>query len=258
MIILLSPSKGQDFDTPASTKKYSTPEFLDDSILLVKELQKYNIGELQKLMSISENIAKLNTSRYKSFKTPFTHANAKQAIFAFKGDVYGGIDIDIFEANDLTYAQKHLRILSGLYGCLRPLDLIQPYRLEMKTRLENRRGSNLYQFWGEVITEQLNRDLAKHKTPVLVNLASGEYFKSVKPKMIDGKLLTINFKETKNGKTRVIATFAKRARGMMADFILRNRIDTTAYIKKFSKEGYQFSRGDSDEAQFTFIRPQPE
>ena len=257
MIITLSPSKGQDFETPAGTKKHSTPVALKDSQLLIKELRKIKPAALQDLMSVSENIAKLNVDRYKKFKTPFTSANAKQAIFAFKGDVYSGIELDSFTADDLAYAQKHLRILSGLYGCLRPLDLIQPYRLEMKTRLANPRGDNLYQFWGESITDSLNRELAKQDHAVLVNLASNEYFKSVKPKLLKGRLLTINFKETKNGKTRIVAIFAKRARGMMADYILRNRIEDPEDLKKFRLGGYRYSKADSDENQWTFVRPQP-
>lgn len=258
MIITLSPSKGQDFEAPAKTKKHSMPAALKDTQLLIKELRKIKPAELQTLMSVSENIAKLNVDRYKKFKTPFTSSNAKQAIFAFKGDVYTGIDLESFNAADITYAQNHLRILSGLYGCLRPLDLIQPYRLEMKTKLGNPRGDNLYQFWGESITDALNKELAKQKEAVLVNLASNEYFKSVKPKLLKGRLLNINFKETKNGKTRIVAIFAKRARGMMADFILRNRIEKSEDIKKFKLGGYRFSKTESDDSQWTFTRPQPE
>ena len=257
MIITLSPSKGQDFEAPAKTKKHTVPASLDDSQLLIKELRKVKSDELQAMMSISENIAKLNVARVKNFKTPFTTSNAKQAIFAFKGDVYSGIDTEKFSAADLDYAQKHLRILSGLYGCLRPLDLIQPYRLEMKTKLKNPRGDNLYQFWGEIITERLNKELAKQQEAVLVNLASNEYFKSVKPRLLQGRLLNINFKETKDGKTRVVAIFAKRARGMMTNYILRNRIEKPEDLKKFKEGGYQFSKAESDDKQWTFTRPQP-
>ena len=257
MLITLSPSKGQDFETPAPTRKHSKPVALKDSEILIKELRKIKQKELQSLMTISENIAELNVDRFKAFKTPFTTKNAKQAIYAFKGDVYSGIDVDNFDDDDLAYAQDHLRILSGLYGCLRPLDLIQPYRLEMKTRLHNPRGDNLYQFWGESITEKLNKELEKQEDPTLVNLASNEYFKSVKPKMLKGKLLNINFKDTKDGKTRVVALFAKRARGMMADYIIRNRIEKPADLKKFKEGGYKFSRALSDDTQWTFERPQP-
>ena len=257
MIITLSPSKGQDFETPGPIKKHSKPADLKDSELLIKELKKIKTIDLQALMDVSNNIAKLNAERYKTFKTPFTVKNAKQAIFAFKGDVYSGIDTDAFTADDFDYAQNHLRILSGLYGCLRPLDLIQPYRLEMKTRLDNPRGETLYQFWGDSITESLNKALKKQQQPVLVNLASNEYFKSVKPKLLEGRLLNINFKETKQGKTRVVAIFAKRARGMMADYIIRNRVESPAGMKKFNKGGYRFSKELSDDKQWTFERPQP-
>ncbi len=257
MLITLSPSKGQDFETPALSKTYSKPQALKDSELLIKELRKIRRQDIQQLMSVSENIAKLNTDRYKSFKTPFTPKNAKQAIFAFKGDVYSGIDIEEYSEADLDYAQDHLRILSGLYGCLRPLDLIQPYRLEMKTKLHNVRGENLYQFWGDRITGELNKALEKQKQPVLVNLASNEYFKSVRPKQLKGRLLNINFKETRDGKTRVVAIFAKRARGMMTDYILRNRIEKPEDIKKFRQGGYRFRKELSDDKQWTFERSQP-
>ncbi len=257
MLITLSPSKGQDFDTPGLSKTYSEPEALKDSALLIRELRRIKPDDIQALMSVSENIARLTADRYRSFKTPFTPGNAKQAIFAFKGDVYSGIDIEKYREADFKYAQDHLRILSGLYGCLRPLDLIQPYRLEMKTKLQNARGDNLYQFWGDSITEQLNKALEKQKQPVLINLASNEYFKSVKPKKLKGRLLNIGFKETKDGKTRVVAIFAKRARGMMADYILRNRIEKPEDIKQFNQGGYRFSKQLSDDGQWTFERPQP-
>jgi uncharacterized protein len=257
MLITLSPSKGQDFETPALTRTYSKPQALKDSELLIKELRKIRQQDIQQLMNVSENIAKLNADRYRSFKTPFTLKNAKQAIFAFKGDVYSGIDIEEYSDADLEYAQNHLRILSGLYGCLRPLDLIQPYRLEMKTKLHNARGENLYQFWGDRITDELNKVLEKQQQPVLVNLASNEYFKSVKPKQLNGRLLNINFKETKDGNTRVVAIFAKRARGMMTDYILRNRIEKPEHIKKFKQGGYRFRKELSDDRQWTFERPQP-
>jgi cytoplasmic iron level regulating protein YaaA (DUF328/UPF0246 family) len=257
MLITLSPSKGQDFETPGLSKTYSKPRALKDSELLIRELRKIRPKDIQELMSVSENIAKLTADRYQAFKTPFTTKNAKQAIFAFKGDVYSGIDIEKYREADLKYAQDHLRILSGLYGCLRPLDLIQPYRLEMKTKLPNARGDNLYQFWGDRITDELNRELEQQKQPVLVNLASNEYFKSVKPKKLKGRVLNINFKETREGKTRVVAIFAKRARGMMADYILRNRIEDPEDIKQFREGGYRFSRQLSDDSQWTFVRPQP-
>ena len=257
MLVTLSPSKGQDFVEPSLTKKYSKPADIKDSELLIKELRKKNTKQIQEMMSVSENIAKLNVGRFKTFNTPFNTKNAKQALFAFRGDVYGGLDLEKFTEDDFSYAQEHLRILSGLYGCLRPLDLIQPYRLEMKTKLKNTRGENLYQFWDDRITKSINKELKKQEQPVLVNLASNEYFKSVKPKMLEGRLLNINFKETKDGKTRVVAIFAKRARGMMADYIIRNRIERPEDIKKFRLGGYKFNKTLSDDSQWTFERPQP-
>jgi cytoplasmic iron level regulating protein YaaA (DUF328/UPF0246 family) len=257
MIITLSPSKGQDFETPGLSKTYTKPADIKDSALLIKELRKIKNKKLQEMMAISENIASLNVERYKKFKTPFTTKNAKQAIFAFKGDVYSGLALDEFTDDDYAYAQDHLRILSGLYGCLRPMDLIQPYRLEMKTRLKNDRGENLYQFWDDRITRSLNKELKMQREPLLVNLASNEYFKSVKPKLLEGRLLNINFKETKDGKTRVVAIFAKRARGMMADYIIRHRIEKPEDLKKFNLGGYKFNKVLSDDKQWTFERPQP-
>ncbi len=257
MLITLSPSKGQDFTEAPLSKKQTKPADLKDSELLIKELKKIKSKELQQMMEVSENIATLNVGRYKTFTTPFTTKNAKQAIFAFKGDVYSGLNLELFSEDDYAYAQNHLRILSGLYGCLRPMDLIQPYRLEMKTKLKNERGENLYQFWGERITKSINKALKKQKEPILINLASNEYFKSVKPKLLEGQLLNINFKESKAGKTRVVAIFAKRARGMMADYIIRNRIEKSAEIKNFKLGGYKFDKTLSDDKQWTFERPQP-
>ncbi len=257
MIITLSPSKGQDFETASLSKKYTKPADLKESELLIKSLRKIKSQQLQEMMAISENITRLNIERYKTFKTPFTTKNAKQAISAFKGDVYSGFALDQFSEEDYAYAQNHLRILSGLYGCLRPLDLIQPYRLEMKTRLKNDRGENLYQFWDDRITKSLNKELKKQQEPVLVNLASNEYFKSVKPKLLEGRLLNIIFKETKQGKTRVVAIFAKRARGMMADYIIRHRIEKPEDLKRFKMGGYKYNKSLSDEQQWTFERPQP-
>ncbi len=257
MLITLSPSKGQDFDTPSPSKIYTVPQQLEDSQLLINEAKKLDVPDVRELMDVSENIAILNVERFNTWQLPFTPENAKPALFAFKGDVYSGIQKDKYTDDDLAYAQDHLRILSGLYGALRPMDLIQPYRLEMKTKLKNPRGDNLYQFWGERITEQLNEALQKQQEPVLVNLASNEYFKSVKPKKLDGRLLDINFKESKAGKTRVIAIFAKRARGMMTDFILRNRIEHAEDLKDFGVGGYRFSQQESTENNWVFTRPQP-
>jgi len=257
MLITLSPSKGQDFDTPTPSDIYSVPDQLKDSQILINKAKKLDIKDVGALMDVSENISILNVERFNTWQLPFTPENAKPALFAFKGDVYSGIQKEKYSDDDLNYAQDHLRILSGLYGALRPMDLIQPYRLEMKTKLKNPRGDNLYQFWDERITDKLNETLDIQKEKVLVNLASNEYFKSVKPKKLDGRLLNISFKETKDGKTRVIAIFAKRARGMMTDFILRNRIESSEDIKDFGAGGYRFSDQQSTENNWVFERPQP-
>ena len=179
MIITLSPSKGQDFETPVKAAHITKPQMLNESLLLIEELRKFSPVQVRELMAVSENIANLNVDRYQSFSTPFTEKNARPALFAFKGDVYRGIPVEEYTQDDLGFAQDHLRMLSGLYGCLLPLDLIQPYRLEMKTRLKNPRGENLYQFWGDRLTECLNAELKNHKEPTLINLASNEYFLSL-------------------------------------------------------------------------------
>lgn len=257
MIITLSPSKGQDFDSPTPSKLFTLPEQLDDSQLLINEAKKLDMESVRELMAVSENISTLNVQRFQDWQLPFNTDNAKAALFAFKGDVYSGIEKDKYDDGDLAYAQDHLRILSGLYGALRPMDLIQPYRLEMKTRLANPRGDNLYQFWGESITDKLNESLQQQEEKTLVNLASNEYYKSVKPKLINGRILNISFKEEKDGKSRILAVYAKKARGMMTDFILRNRIEHAEDIKDFGTANYKFSAAESSEDNWVFTRPQP-
>ena len=254
MIITLSPSKGQDFESATPSKLYTLPEQLEDSQILINEAKKLDVESVKELMGVSDNISTLNVKRFQEWQLPFDPNNAKAALFAFKGDVYSGIEKDKYDDGDLAYAQDHLRILSGLYGSLRPMDLIQPYRLEMKTRLENPRGENLYQFWGDRITEKLNKGLAQQEEKTLVNLASNEYYKSVKPKLIDGRILNISFKEEKDGKSRILAVYAKKARGMMADFILRNRIEQAEDIKDFGTANYKFSTSESKENNWVFLK----
>jgi cytoplasmic iron level regulating protein YaaA (DUF328/UPF0246 family) len=257
MIITLSPSKGQDFETPASTTAFTLPQQLDQSKILIKAAKPNDVAAIRALMKVSENIGQLTVDRFQQFKTPFTLENAKQALFAFKGDVYSAIDVKSYSDNDLDFAQAHVRMLSGLYGYLRPLDLIQAYRLEMKTKLKNPRAENLYGFWDQRITDLLNQDLAQQSEPILINLASNEYFKSIKLKNLEGKVLNINFKESKNGQTRVIAIFAKRARGSMTNWIIHNKIDSSESLKSFDVDGYSFNSSLSDEKQWTFSRRQP-
>ncbi len=258
MIITLSPSKGQDFETPASTTSFTLPQQLDQSKILIKAAKSNDVDAIRLLMKVSENIGQLTVDRFRQFKTPFTPDNAKQALFAFKGDVYSTIDVDSYSHSELNFAQAHVRILSGLYGYLRPLDLIQAYRLEMKTKLKNPRAENLYAFWDQRITDLLNQDMAQQSEPTLINLASNEYFKSIKLNNLKGKVLNINFKESKNDKTRVIAIFAKRARGSMANWIIRNKVEKSEALKSFDVDGYSFNTLLSDEKQWTFSRPQPE
>lgn len=227
---------------------------LEDSEILVKKLRSMSPNALGKLMSISDKLAELNAERYSTWEPDFTPENSRQCLFAFTGDVYQGMELSEWKAPDFTLAQKQIRILSGLYGVLRPLDLMQPYRLEMGTKLANIRGKNLYEFWGEAITELINADQKKSGSDFVINLASNEYFSSVKKKTLAGKLITPVFKDEKNGNYKIIAFYAKKARGMMADYIIRNKITDIAGLKKFNTAGYKFSKADSDEKQLVFLR----
>ncbi|WP_017733529.1 peroxide stress protein YaaA [Nafulsella turpanensis] len=254
MITIISPSKTQDFSTNGVPELHSQPELLEQSELLVKELQKQSAADIAKLMEVSDKIAGLNYERFQSFHTPFSPENAKQALYAFKGDVYTGIDLQHYGKKEATFAQDHLRILSGLYGLLRPLDLIQPYRLEMKIKLKNKRGKDLYTFWDKRITDSLNSALAAQKNPALVNLASNEYFKAIHKKELQATVYTPAFKEFKNGKYSTIAIFAKKARGLMTDFIIKNKIDQPEKLKTFQLEGYEYSDSLSKGNEWVFVR----
>ena len=254
MIIVISPAKTLDFDQQKLTRKKSTPDFLEHSEELVGQLKKQPAAKLGALMGISEKLAKLNHQRYQVWETPFTTANAKQALLAFKGDVYTGFDCESWTPDDFNFAQKHLRILSGLYGVLRPLDLIQPYRLEMGTRLKNDRGKDLYAFWGDVITDALRDWIKKTKSACLVNLASNEYFGSVHPDNLGVPVITPVFKDEKNGKFKIISFFAKKARGMMSNFIVRHRLTKPEDLKAFDSAGYYFDPDSSTDATLTFLR----
>jgi cytoplasmic iron level regulating protein YaaA (DUF328/UPF0246 family) len=254
MITIISPSKTQDFSSNGVPDLRSQPALLEQSEVLVKEMRKKSAEDISKLMDVSDKIAELNYGRFQSFSTPFSPENAKQALFAFKGDVYTGIDIENYKQKDLEFAQEHLRILSGLYGLLRPLDLIQPYRLEMKIKLRNPRGKDLYTFWGNRLTEALNSALTEQKNPVLVNLASNEYFKAINKKELEADIVTPVFKEFKNGKYSIIAIFAKKARGLMTDFIIKNKIEQPEKLKTFNLERYEFSEAHSDAKEWVFIR----
>jgi len=242
MITLLSPAKTLDFDSKPVTKRHTQPDFLDDSAELIAQLKNLSPSDISSLMSVSDAIGELNFDRYQQWQTPFSHSNAKQAVLAFKGDVYTGLEADTFSADDFKFAQKHLRILSGLYGILRPLDLMQAYRLEMGTKFANERGANLYQFWGGRLTEQLNAQLKKNKSEVLVNLASNEYFKAVQKKQIAVEIVSPAFKDFKNGDYKMISFFAKKARGQMAQWIIRNQVTEAAELTNFKADGYKYNK----------------
>ncbi len=251
MIVLLSPAKSLNLE-PVKLKKHSTPRLLEESGVLVGQLKKQSANKIKKLMSVSDKIAELNVERFNSFNTPFTLDNAKQALLTFDGDVYTGLDAGSFDSKDLTFAQKHIRILSGLYGLLKPLDLMQAYRLEMSTRLKVNRKKNLYEFWDEKITNLINEDIKACKGEILFNLASKEYFSSVKPKLIDAKVIHVHFKELRDGKYKVISFSAKKARGTMANLIVKNRITDLKPLYKLNVDGYTYKKELSDEYNLFF------
>ncbi|MBV1912684.1 MAG: peroxide stress protein YaaA [Cycloclasticus sp.] len=257
MLLVISPAKTLDFDTPPSTSIYSQPEFLDDSAELIDQLKTLSPSDVSTLMSISDKLGVLNSNRFIDWQLPFTSDNSKQALLSFKGDVYEGMDTTSLSQDDLTWANDHLRILSGLYGLLKPLDLIQPYRLEMGTKFSNERGKNLYEFWGNKITNKINQDLAEQKSPVLINLASNEYFKSVKTKQLNAAVITPVFKDWKNDKYKIISFYAKKARGMMSAYIIKNRLESPSDIKQFDTAGYAFSAEQSTESEWVFLRKNP-
>lgn len=254
MLIVISPAKTLDYESPVKARDYSQPEFLKDSRALIRELRKLAPEDLSELMHVSPKIAELNFARNLNWKTPFSPDNARQALFAFKGDVYTGIEVENYSAADLRFAQRHLRILSGLYGLLRPLDLMQPYRLEMGTRLANARGRDLYAFWGGRITEALNRALADQKDEVLVNLASNEYFRAVDAAALNGRIITPVFKDSRNGACKVISFYAKKARGMMTSWIVHNRVKKVKELENFDVAGYRFDPGMSKGDELVFTR----
>lgn len=255
MIIVLSPAKTLDFDTPLPTDKHTKPRFQSDANKLVEILRGKSGKEISKLMNLSPKLTELNVERYREFSDRATAKNARPALLAFKGDVYQGLQAERFDARDLNYAQDHLRILSGLYGMLRPLDLMQPYRLEMGTSLANEAGRDLYAFWGDRVTRALNEELANQKPKALINLASNEYFGVVDEELLDGRIVTPVFKDrAKSGDYRVLSFFAKRARGMMAAWIIRERIDTLKGLRGFAEEGYRYSEEQSENDRPVFLR----
>lgn len=254
MLIVLSPAKTLDYDTPATTDIYSKPEFIKRSAELIEVLRQLSPAQIAGLMKISDPLAALNTGRYASWSPKFTIHNSKQAVLAFNGDVYEGLDAASLNAKQLEYAQSHIRILSGLYGMLRPLDLMQPYRLEMGTRLVNAHGKNLYQFWGDTVTKALIRELAAHKSKALINLASEEYFKVVRTALLQVPVISPVFEDWKGGRYKVISFYAKRARGLMARYATTRKITKPEKLKEFDSEGYAFVESDSSDNTWVFRR----
>ena len=254
MLHVISPAKTLDFETPPSTAIYTQPQLLNHSQELIEQLRELQPHEVSTLMSISEKLGLLNAQRFLEWHTPFTPANAKQAVLAFKGDVYTGMAAETYSARDFEFAQQHLRILSGLYGLLRPLDLIQPYRLEMGTSFANQRGKNLYHFWGDILTDHLNKELESQRERVLVNLASTEYWGAVNTKKLHAEVITPVFKDQKNGKYKIISFFAKKARGMMSAFIIQHQLKNSAALKDFATAGYVFNEAMSSATEWVFTR----
>jgi len=249
MLAIISPSKTQDFSS-SRVKTFSEARQLTQTQELIDVLKNKTQVQISKLMMLSDKLSKLNFDRFQAFKTPFSLDNAKQALLAFKGDVYNGIDAPSLSLEDLKFAQNNVRMISGLYGVLRPLDLIQPYRLEMGTKLSNKNGGNLYDYWGNEISEVLNDD----EQGLIINLASNEYFKSIDKKTLKAQILDVVFKEKKNDAYKVIGIYAKRARGLMVNYIIRNRITDPKALKNFSDEGYQYDETLSSDSSWVYIR----
>ncbi len=254
MLMVISPAKTLDYETPPSTPRFTQPQYLDHSEALIGQLRDLSPAQISQLMHLSDKLAGLNAARFGSWTPEFTPDNAKQAILAFKGDVYTGLDAPSLSEADLDYAQQHLRMLSGLYGLLRPLDLMMPYRLEMGTKLANPRGKDLYAFWGERISEWLNQALAEQGDDVLLNLASNEYFSAVKRKVLQARVINTEFRDLKNGQYKIISFYAKKARGLMTRFVVTERINDPEQLKGFDTQGYYFSQKDSTADNLVFLR----
>ena len=254
MLAILSPAKTLDYETPLKTKLNSQPIYGRESNQLIKTLRTFEPFEVASLMKISDKLADLNHKRYVEWRNKPAESKTRPAALAFKGDVYQGLEAESFNDNDLKFAQRHLRILSGLYGLLRPLDVIQPYRLEMGTKLKTSKGQNLYDYWGTKLTTGLNEALKESKERTLVNLASNEYFGAVQPKLLEGSLLNIGFKEKRNGQLKFVSFSAKKARGLMAKFIIKERIKNPDDLKNFDLENYKFNKKLSSELDWTFSR----
>jgi hypothetical protein len=254
MLFLLSPAKSLDYDTPAGDVPHTQPLFVKQSAELIAILREKSPQDIAELMDLSDALSGLNVARYQTWSPKFTAKNSKQAVLAFNGDVYEGLDAKTLKPEDLAWAQEHVCILSGLYGVLRPLDWMQPYRLEMGTQLPNAKGNNLYKFWGAQIAEHLNERLAGEKSPVVVNLASQEYFKAVDRKVLRARVIECVFEDYKGGKYKIISFLAKRARGLMARYAATHRLSTPKQLEKFDLEGYAFEAAASEPDRLVFRR----
>lgn len=254
MLTVISPAKTLDYETPATTQTHTLPKFTEHSTELIGVLNQLSVQDVAELMKLSDKLASLNVARFGSWQPEFSFENAKQAILAFKGDVYTGLDAATLTESQLSFAQQHLRILSGLYGLLCPLDLMQPYRLEMGTKLSNPRGKDLYQFWGSLLTEHLNTLLASEPSATLVNLASNEYFKAVQTKKLNARVVTPVFKDQKNGQYKIISFYAKKARGLMVRYAAEQQISEPEELKAFDLEGYAYNAAASNEKEWVFLR----
>ena len=254
MFFVLSPAKNLNEKAPTPVKEFTQPDLLAEAEILMRQLRELAPQQIAELMHVSDKIALLNAERNAEWHTPFTLDNAKQAVFMFNGDVYEGIAADTLKPEQIQYLQQHVRLLSGLYGVLRPLDLMQPYRLEMGTAFANTRGKNLYEFWGDIITDLLNDTLAQAGSDILINLASQEYFKSVNTKKLKARLITPVFKDEKNGKYKIISFYAKRARGLMVRYAAEHNITDPEMLKNFDYEGYSFNAAASNESEWVFMR----
>ncbi|MAA61325.1 MULTISPECIES: peroxide stress protein YaaA [unclassified Idiomarina] len=254
MLAVVSPAKNLDYESDLPELNVTQPRLLDNAEELVEVCRQLSPQQLGSLMKISDKLAGLNAARFQEWQRPFNEDNARPAMFAFNGDVYTGLDAASLNSEAINTAQKQLRILSGLYGVLRPLDLMQPYRLEMGSKLDNPKGKNLYEYWGDTITQTLNDDLAELGSSTLVNLASNEYFSAVKPKALNADIITPVFKDEKNGQYKVISFYAKKARGLMARFILNQKPESVSDLKEFDANGYSFNEAMSSDKQLVFCR----
>ena len=254
MLMVISPAKTLDYQTPPATQRYTQPEHLEHAQDLIAQLRDFSPAQIAELMHLSDKLAGLNVARFGSWAPTFTPDNAKQALLAFKGDVYTGLQAEDFSEADFDFAQEHLRMLSGLYGVLRPLDLMQPYRLEMGTKLANPRGKDLYAFWGERISGWLNQALAAQGDEVLLNLASNEYFSAVKRKALNARVIDTEFRDWKNGQYKIISFYAKKARGLMARYVIKQRLRDPEGLKAFNDQGYAYSAEHSSANKLVFLR----